>query len=324
MLILNEKDMRRVISWPRVIDTVEEAYLIHSSGEYHMPDRFTVVRGKDTILYMPCFTKEMFGTKFLTLYLDNPQKGYPYLDGLMLLNDIETGKTLSILDGRYLTGVRTGAVGGAGVRHLSRKDVRSAGVVGAGQQGFFQAIYAANARDLDYLYLYDSNPEKDWQRYIENLHSEIGTKIEIAVSETIEDLVDNSEVIITTTPADCPVLPNDVDLLRGKCIIAIGSYKHEMREIPDCIWQLVDNVYIELEFALEETGDLYYPLQQGLFSKDQVRFIGDLIKEKDHPLPKKGETTYFKSVGMGLLDLVVAQRLYEQALKQGIGQQIEF
>lgn len=324
MLILNEKDMRKVISWPKVIDTVEEAYRIHSLGEYHMPDRFAVVQDKDTILYMPCFKKDIFGTKFLTLFLDNPKKGYPYLDGLMLLNDLETGKTLSILDGRYLTAVRTGAVGGVGVRHLSREDVRSAGVVGAGQQGFFQAIYAANARDLDHLYLYDSNPNKNWQEYVDRLRSEIGKDIKITVSPTVEDLTEKSEVIITTTPSESPVLPNDADLLRGKCVIAIGSYKHEMREIPDCIWQLVDNIYIELEFALEETGDLYYPLQQELFGEDQVRYIGDLIKEKNHPLPKKGETTYFKSVGMGLLDLVVAQRLYEQAREQGIGQQIEF
>jgi ornithine cyclodeaminase/alanine dehydrogenase-like protein (mu-crystallin family) len=324
MLILNEKDMRKVISWPKVIDSVEEAYRIHRRGEYYMPDRIGVERGKDTVLYMPCFTKEIFGTKFLTLFLDNPKKGYPYLDGLMLLNDLETGKTLSVLDGRYLTAVRTGAVGGVGVRHISREDVRSAGIIGAGQQGFFQAIYAANARDLDHIYLFDSNPNKDWQGYVENLRAEIGQDIAITVSKTVEELVDKSEVIITTTPSETPVLPNDADLLRGKCVIAIGSYKHEMREIPDCIWQLVDNVYIELEFALEETGDLYYPLQQGLFSEDQVRYIGDLVKEKDHPLPLKGETTFFKSVGMGLLDLYVAQKLYEQALEKGIGQQIEF
>ncbi|NLB08224.1 MAG: ornithine cyclodeaminase family protein, partial [Clostridiales bacterium] len=112
MLILNEHDLRKLVSWPQMIDFVEEAYRIFARGEFLMPDRLTVTRGRDTIAFMPCFTNEIFGTKFLTLFLDNPAKGYPYLDGLMFLNDVENGKTPSFMDGRSLTALRTGAVGG--------------------------------------------------------------------------------------------------------------------------------------------------------------------------------------------------------------------
>ena len=68
----------------------------------------------------------------------------------------------------------------------------------------------------------------------------------------MEELVRNSDIICTTTPSTTPVLPDDKELLRGKCIIAIGSYMPEMREIPDAVLDLVDNVYIELPYACEE------------------------------------------------------------------------
>lgn len=322
MLVLNEKDMRQVIDWSKIMDVVEEAYKIHSRGDYFMPDRFVVERPKDTLLYMPCFTKQAFGTKFLTLFDDNPAKGLPFIDGLMLLNDLENGKTKAILDGRYLTAVRTGAVGGVGVRHLSRKDSRAAGIVGAGQQGFYQAVFASHARDLVKIYLFDPYISS-WDDYIHRLAKEIGREIEIIVAKSVEELVENSDIVITSTPSGKPVLPDDADLLKGRCIIAIGSYKHEMREIPDSIWRLLDKVYIELPFALEETGDLYFPLKQGLFVQDQVCYIGDFLQQ-DHTYPVAGETSFFKSVGMGLLDLCVAQRIYELALEQGRGQAIEF
>lgn len=324
MLILNEKDMRRVVNWSQMIDYVEEAYRIFSRGEFWMPDRTAVVRDSDTILYMPCFTDDVFGTKILTLFPDNPSKGYPYLDGLMLVNDLDTGKTVSIMDGRYLTALRTGAVGGVGVRNLSRPDSKSAGVIGAGQQGFTQVIYAATARDLDQIYLYDAF-DKDWESYISRLRTEMNDQeIRIDVCASAAELVEKSDIVITATPATSPVLPDYPELLRGKCVIAIGSYKHEMREIPDSIWQLLDQVYIELPFALEETGDLYYPLKEGLFTKDQVCYIGDLLETETGRLPVQGETTFFKSVGMGLLDLYVAKKLYELALAGKVGQTVEF
>jgi ornithine cyclodeaminase/alanine dehydrogenase-like protein (mu-crystallin family) len=119
-------------------------------------------------------------------------------------------------------------------------------------------------------------------------------------------------------------VPDNPDLLRGKCFVAIGSYKPQMREMPNAIWKLVDNVFTELPFAMEESGDLSQPLADGLLRKEQVKYIGEWLLQKERPLPKPGETTYFKSVGMGLIDLNVAQLIYNEALKFGIGQKVEF
>jgi len=323
MLILNENDMKKTVTYAQVMDKVEDAYRIFQGGNFYMPERPVVTHGKNTVLYMPCFMEGCFGTKFLTLFPENPGRGFPYIDGLMLLNDGDNGKTLAIMDAKYLTGLRTGAVGGVGMRNFSRADCRSVGIIGAGQQGFFQAIYATVARSIKDIYLFDT-ARKDMVVYAERLRQALADPVpEIHVCSTVAELLEKSDIVVTTTTATSPVMPDDPDLLRGKCYIAIGSYKPQMRELPNAIWRLVDNVYTELPFAMEESGDLCQPLADGFLREGQVKYIGEWLMQEQRPLPQAGETTCFKSVGMGLIDLNVAQLIYGEALQIGVGQTAE-
>lgn len=324
VLILNETDMRRCVSLNEVMDKVEDAYRMYATGAFHMPDRSAVNHGRDTLLYMPCFMDGCFGTKFLALFPDNPQKGLPYIDGLMLLNDAESGKTVAILDGSFLTALRTGAVGGVGMRCFSPEEAHSVGVIGAGKQGFYQALYATHARDIRHICFFDSM-QKDLSGYLSELQKSMGDKrAKMHVCGSPEELLAQSEIVVTTTTSLQPVVPDDARLLSGHSFIGIGSYKPEMRELPDAIWQCVDVVWTEMPFALEESGDLSQPMAAGLIDKSRVRYIGDLLTASRHPAPPaKGETRYFKSVGMGLVDLNVAQLIYERAKEQGIGQDVD-
>ena len=324
MLILNERDMRQTVDYSIIMDTVEEAYQIFDSGSFYMPHRPAIEHGENTLLYMPCFLDDAFGTKCLTVFPNNPAKGYPFIDGLMLLNNHENGKTEAIMDAKYLTQLRTGAAGGVGIRHFSRSDCRSVGIIGAGRQGFYLAIYAAVARDISCIYLYDTSPG-DLTGYVERLRQELcAPRPEIHICGTVEQLLEKSEIVITATPAVSPVVPDDAKLLRGKCFIAIGSFKPQMRELPDAIWELTDTVYTELPFAMEESGDLSQPLADGLLMDNQVKYIGQWLTRDKKPLPQPGQTTYFKSVGMGLLDLCVAKMIYKSAVKMRIGQAVDF
>jgi len=324
MLILNERDMRSTITYNKVMDKVEEAYRIFQSGNFYMPERPTVNHKNNTLLYMPCFTPGYFGSKCLTLFPDNPQKGHPYIDGLMILNDNETGKPKALLDAKYLTALRTGAVGGVGMRYFSREDSKSIGIIGVGQQGYCQAIYSAATRDIKDVYLFDPFTPK-LNAVADQLQQELEIRaIAVHISSSVEELLDKSDIVVTATPAESPVVPDNVELLRGKCFIAIGSYKPKMRELPNAIWDLVDNVYTELPFAMEESGDLSQPIHDGILSKDRVVLVSEYLEKEQKALPVAGQTTYFKSVGMGLFDLVISQFIYEQAINLEIGQKVEF
>lgn len=310
MVILDKEQIEKLVEPDEIMDAIEEAYRIFGADEYFMPPRPVVEHENKTMIYMPCYTRDAIGTKILSSFPDNAKLGLPVLDGVVLLNDPVTGAPTALLDGQSVTAWRTGAVGGVAVRHLSRTDCKSVGIVGAGVQNFHFAIYACTAREIETVYVYNHS-DRDISGYMERLEKAIAkTQVKVVKCDTVEELVKKSDIISTATPATKPVLPNDKELLDGKCIIAIGSYTPQMREIPDAVWDVAEHVYIELPYACEESGDLSQPLAEGRITADRTRLMSDLLLEE--PKEIKG-TTYFKSVGMGLFDVCVAQKLLEKA-----------
>lgn len=313
MIFLGKEEIEKLVDPDEIMDQIEEAYRIFGADAYYMPPRPVIEHENKTLIYMPCFTEDVIGTKMLTIFPENAKLGLPSLDGLVILNDRTTGAPLAIMDGQAVTAWRTGAVGGVGIRHLSRKDARTVGVVGAGAQGFHQAVYACAARNIETVYIWNHS-DRDLTDFMARLKKTIADPaVEVVQCKTVEELVKASDIICTATPSEEPVLPNDRELLEGKCIIAIGSYTPQMREIPDVIWDLVDNVYIELPYACEESGDLSQPLAEGRLTMDRVVLMDKFLASgaDEDEIAKK--TTYFKSVGMGLFDVCVAQKLLEKA-----------
>lgn len=313
MIFLGKEEVEKLVDPNEIMDQIEEAYRIFGADAYYMPPRPVIEHENKTLIYMPCFTEDIIGTKMLTIFPENAKLGLPSLDGLVILNDRTTGAPLAIMDGQAVTAWRTGAVGGVGIRHLSRKDARTVGIVGAGAQGFHQAVYACAARNIETVYIWNHG-DRDLTDFMARLKKTIADPaVEVVQCKTVEELVKASDIICTATPSEEPVLPNDRELLEGKCIIAIGSYTPQMREIPDVIWDLVDNVYIELPYACEESGDLSQPLAEGRLTMDRVVLMDKFLASgaDEDEIAKK--TTYFKSVGMGLFDVCVAQKLLEKA-----------
>ena len=196
---------------------------------------------------------------------------------------------------------------------MSRKDCHTAGIVGAGTQGFYLALYACAARDIHTVYVYNHS-DRDLSEYLGRMKKAIDKPdIKVVQCKSIEELVVNSDIICTATPSEEPVLPDDSALLDGKCIVAIGSYTPQMREIPNAIWELVDHVYIELPYACEESGDLSQPLAEGRITEEQTVLMDQFLASGADEDEITRKTTYFKSVGMGLFDVCIAQKLLEKA-----------
>ena len=118
-------------------------------------------------------------------------------------------------------------------------------------------------------------------------------------------------------------MPNDPELLAGKCFIGIGSYQPDMREFPSAIWDVCDEVYADLKYAIEESGDLSQPLEEGFITRERIKLISDII-DKEPIMPSRGKSTFFKSVGFGLVDIVSADAIYRRAVERNIGLEYDF
>jgi ornithine cyclodeaminase/alanine dehydrogenase-like protein (mu-crystallin family) len=270
---------------------------------------------------MPCFAPGALLTKILSFFPENYKKGKPTLDGVILWKDPDSGEILAIMDAKKITALRTGAAGGLAVSYLSNLGSKTLGIVGAGMQGLYLALFASATRDIEHIYLYDTY-RKEAGSFAGNLEKMLGRSILCTLCDDASELLKNSEIVITATTSMTPVLPNDSVLLANKCFVGVGSYSPSMREYPAAIWNVVDTVYVDLEYAMKESGDLSQPLEEGSLKRERVKKIGSLIGGPVIP-PPEGKSNFFKTVGMSLVDLTTAAVIYKNALERGIGQRIQ-
>ena len=320
MLYINAADIEKILSLKEFVDAIEKALLIMSKKQFSMPERFHIAQDKNTLLLMPCFTEKYFGTKLVSVFPDNVEKDEPVIYGNMVLNAGDTGKVAAIIDGAKLTAMRTGAVGGLGVRYLAAEKSKNLAIIGAGVQGIHQAVFACNEADISKIYVYDFKEENVnlLEKKVNNRHKNIDVQ---RVKSSLE-AIEKSDIIIAATNSSNPVIPDNQDLLKDKTFIGIGSYKPDMREFPKSLFDLVDIVFVDTMVAKKESGDILTPIQETWIKEDQVMEIADLVAGKVSVDKKVKKTRVFKSVGMGLFDLIVAQTLFEKAVKLNIGQKI--
>lgn len=323
MLFLNREDMRRCMSPEQCIAAMEKAYRIFYDNSFVMPHRPCIENGDNTLLYMPCFIGEGFGTKFLTLFPDNPKKNKPMIDGMMVLNDAEDGSTKAIMHAGFLTALRTGANTGVMIKNLAPKDAKTCGIVGAGVQGVFQTAFACTVRDIKTVYIYDHH-KKDIDKFKADVENLLGRAIDFMLCETVTELMEKSDIIIAATTSNTPVFPNDEKLFAGKTVVAIGSYKPHCRECPDALVKAADGIYVDLNFAKEESGDLFIPLEEGTIGHGKIHQISDVIYSPDYKNHIPGKTIFIKTVGMALFDVVCGSEIYNAAVEKNIGTKLDF
>jgi len=318
VIYLGQEDIHQAAGIVEWLDAIEAALRLYEAGDFQMPERLHVEKENDVLLLMPCFTKEAFATKLVTLFPGNAERGVPVLTGLVVLNDIETGAPVALLDGATLTAMRTAAVASVGIRHLAPEGVRSLGLIGAGAQGYYQAWLACASKGFADLYIFDQRSEQA-QTLVEQLAGVL-PQTRIHQAPSVEELLVESEVVITATTASEPVLPEKRDLLEGRHFVAIGSYQPHVRELPETLFGLLDAVLIDTEHALAESGDLIVPLRKRWIEADQVMTISRFLCGQRRP---QAATTLFKSVGMALFDVCAAKFVCDKAVEKGLGQQIK-
>ncbi len=320
ILCLSSADILEAASPGEIIEAVESAFRLYASGEFLMPDRMHIHdRNDNTLLLMPCFTEQNFGTKLVSVFPGNTAREIPVVIGTMVLNDAATGEPLAILNGTILTALRTGAAGAVGIRYTTPPGLSRLGIIGAGVQGLYQAVFISQVRDLSRVTVFDTNPANG-ETFIREF-SQRCPGIPVRAAESVEELLRDSEAAVAATTATRPVLPDQPALLKGKHFVGIGSFRPDMREFPESLFRLVKTVWVDTEHAAEESGDLATPLAEGWLASSQVEPLANCLETP--PNINKGDTTLFKSVGMALFDITAAQCIYRGAMEKNLGTPIQ-
>lgn len=327
MLAISRDDLKQLVSMSQCIDLVKDAFVELYQNRADVPLRLglDVDPGKDVTLLMPAHMPKLgaLGFKVVSVFQSNANRGIPVTSAMVSMVDAETGVPNAILNGSYLTQLRTGAVTGAGVQLMAREDARHLVVIGGGAQGITQAAAVATVRDIESITVVDMF-ETSFPRFraaIEQDWPELTDKL--AFTTQAEEPVRNADIICLATTAKQPVF--DASWVKpGTHVSGVGSFTPEMQETPEAFVVNARIVVDMKEHALAETGDLIIPLEKGtLKESDIVGELGGLVLGEFPGRVSDEENTFFKSVGNAVQDMAVGNFAVKQAIVQGIGQQID-
>lgn len=323
--ILAERDLRACVSLDlSAIDIVEEAFAALARGGVVMPPILSMAiaekHGEVDVktAYVPGLAG--FAIKVSPGFFDNPKRGLPSLNGLMIVLDAETGIVKAVLlDNGYLTDVRTAAAGAVAARHLAPAYVETVGVIGAGMQAELQIEALALVRPFARLLVWSRDTAKA-EAYAARMTVRLGRPV--AVAESAETLVRQSQVVVTTTPSRSPLIQAEW-LHPGLHITAIGSDSNEKNELDPAIITAADRFVCDRMAQSRVVGELRSAIAAGLVGSD---FVTDELGAISAGLaPRRGsedEITVCDLTGTGVQDTAIAVHALDVARSRGLGQTV--
>ena len=323
VLMLTRADVMSVLQMDDCIDILEQAFTEFANGTADLPLRIGITAPDGLNLYMPAYLKEMnaLACKVVSVYKQNPQKhNLPTTIGKVLLQDPATGDVLSIMDGGYLTAVRTGAVSGLATKFLAREGKgQIAAIFGAGVQARMQLWAVCEARDISKALVYDTYPEtaKD---FAETMGTKLGIPIEIA--ETAAAMLE-ADVICTATSSPTPIFDGS-KVKPGTHVNGIGSHSPGARELDTAIIKRSLLIADSYEACLNEAGDIMLPIQEGAITADHIHAdLGEIVTGRKAARTSAEQITLFKSNGLAIQDSATAFLVYRKAKAAGLGVEVE-
>ncbi len=325
MLALSRADLRTFVPMTDAIALMKTAFAELSAGRAEAPLRTGIhlVDSRLDALFMPASVPALdaLGLKVVAVAHDNPARGLPLIHAVVFLLDPRTGEPLAILDGTYLTALRTGAVSGAATDLLARPDASVLAVFGAGAQGITQAAAVCAVRPVERIVVIDLDEDR-LHRYRDTLAHDWPDLIDRLEMTTDASAVREADIVCTATTSRSPVFA-DGDIRPGTHINGVGAYTPEMQEIPAETVARSFVVVDQLEAALAEGGDLTIPLANGVIGRDHIGAeLGEVVAGTKAGRTDDTQVTFFKSVGNAIQDVVVAKRAVEKAKSLGAGVEV--
>lgn len=325
--ILTEADCRALLGMDEAIDIQGEAFTLLAEGRSveGLRSFATSDAPPGVAIFNPCFLKDGrgYGIKVVSDFYRNSERGLPRMTAIVALFDGETGAPRTIMEGGYLTDLRTGAGTGLAARFLARKDSRVLAVVGAGRVARNQIEALAAVLDLETI-LVATRTAARGRELVERVRA-MGGRVprNVRLLDSVEDAVRSADAVVVATTAHAPVIDGRW-LKPGTFIAAVGAYEPSAREVDtETVRRAKRRVIDSRSDCLGHAGDLVIPASEGVISLDSVHEIADLVAGRAAGRQDEGEITYYKSIGVPIQDIVTAQHIERRAIARQIGMAIE-
>ncbi len=316
--LLTEADVRRVLTMPMALESVEEAFRRFSLGRAILHPRIRLLMPNRT--FMHYMAAADFDAGYCGMKIYTSVRGGP-LRFVVALFKAETGKLVALLEADFLGQMRTGAASGVATRLMAREDAKRCGILGSGIQAKTQLEAVAAVRKLEEVRSYSRTPER-CDAFCREMSLRLG--IPVTPVSNSETAVRDMDIVITATSSATPVVFGEW-LSPEAHINAIGANFPQKRELDeDAVRRCGIIVVDSREQARLEAGDLIDVLGEDANAWAAVRELADVVSGKLAGRTHDRQVTLFKSTGVAIEDVTVAARVYEEAVKQAIGQHLPF
>jgi ornithine cyclodeaminase/alanine dehydrogenase-like protein (mu-crystallin family) len=316
MLYLSRKDVTDTgLSMAKIIEVVEKGFMEMGNGRVEMPPKPGVHPGEgDNFIHaMPAYIPSMnsAGVKWVSGYPDNPKKGLPYINGLLIYNDTQTGLPLAVMDCAWITAMRTGAASAVSAKYLARPESSTIGILACGVQGHTN-LQAMNVLfDLKKVYAFDTVMEQA-QALASYGRDTLGLDVEIVTDP--KKAVTGCDIVVTSGP----ILKKPHETIKKEWVDE-GAF-------VSCVD--LDSYFSRNALAQADKWTTDNLAQYNHF-KDQVGYfqdcpkiyaeLGELVNGKKKGRESDQEKTFAANIGLAMEDMAVCPLLYNLAKEKNIG-----
>ncbi len=299
----------------QAIDAMERAFTQLAENKVRLLLRtgIPVEEENALTLAMPGYlaSDKVLGLKLVSIFPNNLLNNKPSITGCILLLDAATGEAKVLMDAAYLTALRTGAVSGLATKYFSQEGASHVAIIGSGIQAVTQLEAVAAVRPIKQVSIWSRN-----QKNAAIFATKVAGKFDIQVCSSIQLAIKDADIICTATSSTEPLIHFN-EIKPDAHINAIGSHTKDMKEVANSVLGKAVVVVDQLGAALAEAGEIVSAVEAGILPREDIVEIGHWLLEKEGDYKKK--LTVFKSVGLAIQDLSVAEVVYQNAVRKKLG-----
>ena len=314
LLYLSRADVEAIApDMPTLIGLLAVAFAEKARGGVEMPPKPGIHPRPDAFIHaMPASIAPLgaAGMKWVSGYPQNTARGLPYISGLIVLNDADTGIPLAVMDCTWITAHRTGAATALAARFLARPDSRTVGILACGVQGRTNLLALAALFPINRVFAYDVSADAQ-ARYVLEMSATLD--IDVIGVTAPRDAVTSSDIVVTSGPIlrrPDPTIPADW-LPRGAFASAVDF---------DSYWTGRALRQFDL-IPTDDRAQFEYYRRAGYFADtpDPHVTLEDLVSGAHSGRTSDDQRTLALNLGLALEDVIVAQEVYRRARERGAG-----
>jgi alanine dehydrogenase len=323
---LTEQDVRQVLpasELPALVALMKDALADFSAGRVTQPVRSAVPVGPpgQYLGLMPALVPASgaLGAKLVSVVPGNAARGLSTHYAVVALFDTGTGALTALVDGRYITEVRTAAVSTVSIQLLARPDASRLGILGAGVQARSHLEAIAATRRLTCVRAWGPDAAQ-----LREFASEMSRKagVEVVASRNAEDAVTAADLIVLATASPDPVIRSEW-VADGAHVVSVGACRPDQREMDGALIARARLVVDSRDAALVESGDIVQGMAEGRFGRDHLAGeLGEIALGRVPGRLDRASITLFKSLGLAVEDVVTAAWVVRRAGLMGIGRDL--